>query len=79
MVSTQLGVRQAIQALSLLNSEVMAIVIQIQTGLSGMVRSYHFSENYWKDGEWTMTIRNEKVHDLPIESMTISCCINMKS
>ena len=33
--------------------------------------SYHFSENYWKDGEWTMTIRNEKVHDLPIESMTI--------
>ena len=33
--------------------------------------SYHFSESQWKDGEWTMTIRNEMVYDLPIESMTI--------
>jgi PKD repeat protein len=33
--------------------------------------SYHFSEGNWKDGEWTMTLRNEKVNDLDIESMTI--------
>ena len=33
--------------------------------------SYHFSESYWKDGEWTMTIRNEMVNDLEIESLTI--------
>ena len=33
--------------------------------------SYHFSESQWKDGEWTMTVRNEKVNDLDIESMTI--------
>ena len=33
--------------------------------------SYHFSEPYWKDGEWTMTIRNEMVNDLDIESLTI--------
>lgn len=33
--------------------------------------SYHFSENNWKDGEWTITLRNEKVNDLDIESMTI--------
>ena len=33
--------------------------------------SYQFSENYWKDGEWTMTIRNEKINDLEIESLTI--------
>lgn len=33
--------------------------------------SYQFSENYWKDGEWTMIIRNEKINDLEIESLTI--------
>ena len=33
--------------------------------------SYHFSESYWKDGEWTLTIRNEMVNDLDIESLTI--------
>ena len=33
--------------------------------------SYHFSEAYWKDGEWTLTIRNEMVNDLEIESLTI--------
>ena len=33
--------------------------------------SYHFAESYWKDGEWTMTIRNEMVNDLDIESLTI--------
>ena len=33
--------------------------------------SYHFAESQWKDGEWTMTIRNEMFYDLPIESMTI--------
>ena len=34
--------------------------------------SYQFSEAYWKDGQWTMTIRNEMVNDLEIESLTIS-------
>ena len=34
--------------------------------------SYHFAEWQWKDGEWTMTLRNEKVQDIDIESMTIS-------
>ena len=34
--------------------------------------SYHFAESQWKDGEWTMTIRNEMVNDLDIESLTIS-------
>lgn len=33
--------------------------------------SYHFSESQWKDGEWTMTIRNEMINDLEIESLTI--------
>jgi len=33
--------------------------------------SYHFSETQWKDGEWTMTLRNEKVNDLEVESLTI--------
>ena len=33
--------------------------------------SYHFAESQWKDGEWTMTIRNEMVNDLDIESLTI--------
>ena len=33
--------------------------------------SYHFAESQWKDGEWTMTLRNEKVQDIDIESMTI--------
>tara|TARA_B110000495_G_scaffold197111_1_gene206902 strand:- start:81 stop:1277 length:1197 start_codon:yes stop_codon:yes gene_type:complete len=33
--------------------------------------SYQFSEKQWKDGEWTMTLRNEKVNDLDIESMVI--------
>ena len=33
--------------------------------------SYHFAESQWKDGEWTMTIRNEMVNDLEIESLTI--------
>ena len=33
--------------------------------------SYHFSENQWKDDEWTMTLRNEKVNDLEVESLTI--------
>ena len=33
--------------------------------------SYHFSESQWKDGEWTMSIRNDKVNDLDIESMVI--------
>ncbi len=33
--------------------------------------SYHFSESEWKDGQWTMTIRNEMVNDLEIESLTI--------
>ena len=33
--------------------------------------SYHFSESQWKDGEWTLTIRNEMVNDLEIESFTI--------
>ena len=33
--------------------------------------SYHFSETQWKDGEWTMTLRNEKVNDLEVESLVI--------
>ena len=33
--------------------------------------SYHFSETQWKDGEWTMTLRNEKVNDLEVESLII--------
>ncbi len=33
--------------------------------------SYHFSESQWKDGEWTLTVRNEMVNDLEIESLTI--------
>lgn len=33
--------------------------------------SYHFAESQWKDGEWTMTIRNEMVNDLEVESLTI--------
>ena len=33
--------------------------------------SYHFSESQWKDGEWTMTLRNEKVNDLEVESLII--------
>ena len=33
--------------------------------------SYHFSENQWKDEEWTMTLRNEKLNDLEIESLII--------
>jgi hypothetical protein len=33
--------------------------------------SYHFSENQWKDDEWTMTLRNEKVNDLEVESLII--------
>lgn len=33
--------------------------------------SYHFSESQWKDDEWTMTLRNEKVNDLEVESLTI--------
>jgi len=33
--------------------------------------SYHFSENQWKDDEWTMTLRNEKVNDLEVESLLI--------
>jgi|TARA_B110000881_G_scaffold211651_1_gene220404 hypothetical protein len=33
--------------------------------------SYHFSESQWKDDEWTMTLRNEKVNDLEIESLII--------
>ena len=34
--------------------------------------SWEFSETQFKDGEWTMTIRNEMVNDLEIESLTIS-------
>lgn len=34
--------------------------------------SWHFSETQYQDGEWTMTIRNEMVNDLDIESLTIS-------
>ena len=33
--------------------------------------SYHFSENQWKDGDWTITLRNEKWNDLQVESLTI--------
>jgi len=33
--------------------------------------SYHFDESQWKDGEWTITLRNEKFNDLQIESLTI--------
>ena len=33
--------------------------------------SYHFSETQFKDGEWTMTLRNEKVNDLEVESLII--------
>ena len=33
--------------------------------------SYHFSESQWKDGQWTMTLRNEKVNDLEVESLII--------
>ena len=33
--------------------------------------SYHFAESQWKDGEWTLTVRNEMVNDLDIESLTI--------
>ena len=33
--------------------------------------SYHFSETQLKDGEWTMTLRNEKVNDLEVESLII--------
>ena len=33
--------------------------------------SYHFSESQWKDDEWTMTLRNEKVNDLEVESLVI--------
>lgn len=33
--------------------------------------SYHFSENQWKDDEWTMTLRNEKFNDLEVESLLI--------
>ena len=33
--------------------------------------SYLFTESQWNDGEWTMTVRNEMVNDLDIESLTI--------
>ena len=33
--------------------------------------SYHFENSQWKDGDWTMTLRNEKWNDLEIESLTI--------
>ena len=38
--------------------------------------SYHTSETEYKDGEWTMTIRNEMVNDLEIESLTIRLLYN---
>ena len=33
--------------------------------------SYYFTESQYKDGDWTMTIRNEMVNDLNIDSFTI--------
>jgi PKD repeat protein len=34
--------------------------------------SYYFTESQYKDGDWTMTIRNEMVNDLNIDSFTIT-------
>jgi hypothetical protein len=33
--------------------------------------SYHFDESQWKDGDWTITLRNEMTNDLQVESLTI--------
>lgn len=33
--------------------------------------SYHFAESQWKDGQWTFTLRNERINDLNVESLTI--------
>jgi hypothetical protein len=33
--------------------------------------SYQFSDSTFQDGDWTITLRNEKINDLLIESLTI--------
>lgn len=33
--------------------------------------SYQFSDSTYQDGDWTITLRNEKINDLVVESLTI--------